>query len=43
VLTRFDAHAALELPAGATKTSDTRTSAWWEWFPGLDNDSRTIS
>ena len=42
VLTRFDAQAALELPAGATKTSDTRTSDWWEWFPGLDNDSRTL-
>jgi len=42
VLTRFDAHAALELPAGATKTSDTQTSDWWEWFPGLDNDSRTL-
>jgi len=42
VLTRFDAQAALELPAGATKTSDTRTSDWWEWFPGLDNDARTL-
>ena len=42
VLTRFDAQAALELPAGATKTSDTQTSAWWEWFPGLDNDARTL-
>jgi hypothetical protein len=42
VLTRFDAQAALELPAGATKTSDTQTSDWWEWFPGLDNDARTL-
>jgi hypothetical protein len=42
VLTRFDAQAALELPAGATKTSDTQTTAWWEWFPGLDNDDRTL-
>ena len=42
VLTRFDAQAALELPAGAIKTSDTRTTAWWEWFPGVDNDERTL-
>ena len=42
VLTRFDAQAALELPSGATKTSDTHTTAWWEWFPGLDNDDRTL-
>ena len=42
VLTRFDAQAALELPTGSMQTSDTRTSAWWEWFPGLDNGDRTL-
>lgn len=42
VLTRFDAQAALLQPGGAPKTSDTRTAAWWEWFPGLDNDARTL-
>ncbi len=42
VLTRFDAQAALTEEAGEAKTSDTRTSNWWEWFPGLDNDARTL-
>ena len=42
LLTRFDAEAALEQPAGEVKTSDTRTTAWWEWFPGLNNDARTL-
>jgi hypothetical protein len=42
VLTRFDAQAALAEEAGETKTSDTHTCNWWEWFPGLDNDTRTL-
>ena len=42
VLTRFDAQAALAQAEGEPKTSDTRTSHWWEWFPGLDNDTRTL-
>lgn len=42
MLTRFDALAALALPEGEAKTSDTRTGNWWEWFPGLDNDHRTL-
>ena len=42
MLTRFDALAALALPEGEAKTSDTRTTNWWEWFPGLDNDRRTL-
>ena len=39
---RFDAIAALAQPEGEAKTSDTRTGNWWEWFPGLDNDHRTL-
>ena len=42
MLTRFDAQAALAQAEGEAKTSDTRTSNWWEWFPGLDNDARTL-
>ncbi|MEI7781919.1 MAG: hypothetical protein WCJ18_08360 [Planctomycetota bacterium] len=42
MLTRFDAQAALAQAEGEAKTSDTRTSLWWEWFPGLDNDTRTL-
>jgi hypothetical protein len=42
LLTRFDAQAALVQAAGEAKTSDTRTDNWWEWFPGLDNDARTL-
>jgi hypothetical protein len=42
MLMRFDALAALALPEGEAKTSDTRTSNWWEWFPGLDNDHHTL-
>lgn len=42
MLTRFDAQAALAQAEGEAKTSDTRTSHWWEWFPGLDNDRRTL-
>jgi len=42
VLTRFDAQAALAQAEGEAKTSDTRTRNWWEWFPGLDNDARTL-
>jgi hypothetical protein len=42
VLTRFDAQAALAADEGEPKTSDTRTGDWWEWFPGLDNDDRTL-
>jgi len=42
LLTRFDAPAALERPDGRPPVCDTHTTAWWEWFPGLDNDSRTL-
>lgn len=42
LLTRFDAQAALVQAAGQVKTSDTITGNWWEWFPGLDNDARTL-
>jgi hypothetical protein len=42
VLTRFDPQEALLKGDGCVKTSDTRTAAWWEWFPGLDNDHRTL-
>jgi hypothetical protein len=42
MLTRFDAHAALAEREGEARTSDTHTANWWEWFPGLDNDSRTL-
>jgi len=42
MLTRFDAQAALARAEGETKPCDTRTSNWWEWFPGLDNDARTL-
>jgi hypothetical protein len=42
ILTRFDAQAALAQAEGEAKTSDTGTSNWWEWFPGLDNDARTL-
>jgi hypothetical protein len=42
LLTRFDAQAALVRAGGEAKTSDTLTSNWWEWFPGLDNDARTL-
>jgi hypothetical protein len=42
MLTRFDAHAALAQAGGEARTSDTRTTNWWEWFPGLDNDARTL-
>ena len=42
VLTRFDAQAALLEADGGAKTSDTGTATWWEWFPGLDNDPRTL-
>lgn len=42
MLTRFDAQAALAHAAGEPRTSDTRTGNWWEWFPGLDNDARTL-
>jgi len=42
VLTRFDAQAALLQADGEAKTSDTHTASWWEWFPGLDNDQRTL-
>jgi hypothetical protein len=42
LLTRFDAQAALEEAAGERRSSDTRTANWWEWFPGLDNDARTL-
>lgn len=42
MLTRFDAQAALAMPGGESKTSDTRTPNWWEWFPGLENDDRTL-
>ena len=42
VLTRFDAQAALAQPEGEAKKSDTLTTNWWEWFPGLDNDDRTL-
>ena len=42
LLTRFDAQAALAAEEGEPKTSDTRTANWWEWFPGLDNDARTL-
>lgn len=42
VLTRFDAQAALAQAEGEAKTSDTLTTNWWEWFPGLDNDDRTL-
>jgi len=42
LLTRFDAPAALERPDGEPRACDTHTTAWWEWFPGLDNDSRTL-
>lgn len=41
-LTRFDPQAALAQAGGEPKTSDTRTANWWEWFPGLDNDDRTL-
>jgi len=42
VLTRFDAQAALLEADGGAKTSDTGAATWWEWFPGLDNDPRTL-
>ena len=42
LLTRFDAQAALAQAEGEAPTSDTRTGNWWEWFPGLDNDERTL-
>lgn len=42
VLTRFDPQEALLEDDGGVKSSDTRTAAWWEWFPGLDNGHRTL-
>ena len=30
------------LPAPAPATSDTRTTNWRKWFPGLDNDALTL-
>ena len=42
LLTRFDAPATLEQPGGEPRDCDTHTTSWWEWYPGLDNDARTL-
>jgi hypothetical protein len=42
LLTRFDAQAALDEAGGGPEAADTRPASWWEWFPGLDNDQRTL-
>lgn len=41
-LARFDATALLTDEAGRLRESHVHTEAWWEWYPGLENDNETL-
>lgn len=41
-LARFDATVLTADAAGHLLASNTSTQLWWEWYPGLDNDDRTL-